>query len=61
MQPRSQALSSCGAKTLVGAGHVTPQILRGKLNCSQGGVVEESVCCVWKIAILCVKVLGDKI
>ena len=23
LQPRSQALSSCGAKTLVGAGHVT--------------------------------------
>ena len=23
IQPRSQALSSCGAKTLVGAGHVT--------------------------------------
>ena len=26
-QPRSQALSSCEAKTLVGAGHVNPQIL----------------------------------
>jgi hypothetical protein len=26
-QPRSQALSSCGGKTLVGAGHVNPQIL----------------------------------
>jgi hypothetical protein len=31
-QPRSQALCSWEAKTLVGAGHVTPQILRAKLN-----------------------------
>jgi hypothetical protein len=27
VQPRSQALSSCEAKTLVGAGHSNPQIL----------------------------------
>ena len=36
------------------------QILRGKLKLSHGAVVEESVCCVWKIEILCVIVSGDE-
>jgi hypothetical protein len=30
------------------------------VNCSQGGVVEQSVCCVWKITIICVIVSVDK-
>jgi hypothetical protein len=59
-QPRSQALSSCGGKTLVGAGHVIPRILGVNWIWSQGGVVEESVCCVWKIATLCLIISGDK-
>jgi hypothetical protein len=48
------------AKTLVGAGHVNPQILGVNSIWSQGGVVEEPVCCVWKIATLCVIISGDK-
>jgi hypothetical protein len=33
-----------GTETLVKAGHVTSQILGGKLNYTEGGVVEEWVC-----------------
>jgi hypothetical protein len=33
-----------GTETLVKAGHVTSQILGGKLNYTEGGVVEERFC-----------------
>jgi hypothetical protein len=33
-----------GTETLVKAGHVASQILGGKLNYTEGGVVEERVC-----------------
>ena len=36
------------------------QILRGKLKLISGRGSRGAVCCVWKIAILCVIVLGDK-
>ena len=36
------------------------QILRGKLKLISGRGSRGAVCCVWKIAILCVKVSGDK-
>jgi hypothetical protein len=39
---------------------IYPQILGVNWIWSQGGVVEESVCCVWKIATLCVTISGDK-
>ena len=43
--------------TLVGAGHVTPQILRGKLKLISGRG-SRGVCCVWKIPILFVILFG---
>ena len=62
-QPCSQALSStllAGENTLAGAGHVPPKFWVAKSIIAVGGVVEESVCRVWKIAILYVIVSGDK-
>ena len=47
IQPRTQALlptPGAAAKTLAKAGHVTSQILGGKLNYTKGGVVEERIC-----------------
>ena len=52
-QPRTQALSStllAGENTLAGAGHVYPKFWVAKSIIAVGGVVEESVCRVWKIA-----------
>ena len=62
-QPRTQALSStllAGENTLAGAGHVYPKFWVAKSIIAVGGVVEESVCRVWKIATLCFIVSGDK-
>ena len=62
-QPRSQALSStlsAGENTLAGAGHVPPKFWLAKSIIAVGGIVEESVCRVWKIATLCVVVSDDK-
>ena len=62
-QPRTQALSStllAGENTLAGAGHVYPKFWVAKSIIAAGGVVEESVCRVWKIATLCFIVSGDK-
>jgi hypothetical protein len=62
-QPRTQALSStllAGENTLAGAGHVYPKFWVAKSIIAMGGVVEESVCRVWKIATLCFIVSGDK-
>ena len=42
-QPRAKALSLGEGKTLVGAGHVNPQILGIKRNVPYGGVVKEWV------------------
>ena len=36
------------------------QILRGKLKLISGRGSRGAVCCVWKIAIMCVIVSGDK-
>ena len=47
VQPRTQALlptPGAAAKTLAKAGHVTSQILGGKLNYTRGGVVEKRIC-----------------
>jgi hypothetical protein len=63
IQPRTQALSStllAGENTLAGAGHVYPKFWVAKSIIAVGGVVEESVCRVWKIATLCFIVSGDK-
>ena len=43
-----------------GAGHVYPKFWVAKSIIAVGGVVEESVCRVWKIATLCFIVSGDK-
>jgi hypothetical protein len=62
-QSRSQALSStllAGENTLAGAGHVPPKFWVAKSIIAVGGVVEESVCRIRKIATLCVIVSGDK-
>jgi hypothetical protein len=62
-QPRSQALSFtflAGEDTLAEAGHVYPKFWVAKSIIAAGGVVEESVCLVWKIANLCFIVSGDK-
>ena len=62
-QPRTQALSStllAGENTLAGAGHVYPKFWVAKSIIAVGGLVEESVCRVWKIATLCFIVSGDK-
>ena len=59
----TQALSSthlAGENTLAGAGHVYPKFWVAKSIIAVGGVVEESVCRVWKIATLCFIVSGDK-
>jgi hypothetical protein len=45
---------------MAGAGHVYPKFWVAKSIIAVGGVVEESVCRVWKIATLCFIVLGDK-
>jgi hypothetical protein len=63
MQPRSQALFStllAGENTLAGAGHMYPKFWVAKNIIAVGGVVEESICHVWKIGTLCFIVSGDK-
>jgi hypothetical protein len=49
-----------GENILAGAGHMSPKFWVAKSIIAVGGVVEESVCRVWKIATLCVIVSGDK-
>jgi hypothetical protein len=42
-QPRSQALPSCGGKTLVRAGHVSRRFCVVNWNWSQGGVIKNTL------------------
>ena len=60
-QSRSQALPSCGGRTLVRAGHLSRRFCVIILILISGrSSIEESVCCVWKIATLRIIVSDGK-
>ena len=57
---RTRAAERPWERGWAGAGRVYPKFWVAKSIIAVGGVVEESVCRVWKIATLCFIVSGDK-